>query len=149
YDANKRLSAKVDTKNRVISFGLDANGNLSSITGPGPNGATITLMQFDYMPMSLNFNNTMPVVNATQGQALAVLRHVYNPATNTGYLFNYSGYGVVTTVSKRRQMSVTGGAISDGVESANATFGYPAGGTQITGVPTYSTWTQTPGSANA
>jgi RHS repeat-associated protein len=133
----------------VISLGYDAINQLSTITGPGPNGTNITYMQFDYMPINLNFNNTMPVVNASQGQALGVLRHVYNPATNTGYLFSYSGYGVVTTVSKRRQMSVTGGAITDGIESANATFGYPAGGAQITGVPMYPTWTQTPGSANA
>jgi hypothetical protein len=144
-----QLSTVYDTKGRVISLGYDAINQLSAITGPGPNGTNITYMQFDYMPMNLNFNNTMPVVNATQGQALGALRHVYNPATNTGYLFSYSGYGVVNIVSKRRQMSVTGGGISDGVESANATFGYPVGGTQITGVPTYSTWTQTPGSANA
>jgi hypothetical protein len=71
------------------------------------------------------------------------LRHVYFPATGTGYLFTYSGYGMIYNYSVRRQMSISGSVISDGVESAAVSFNYPtAGSTVLTDAPAFTQRTE-------
>ncbi len=86
----------------------------------------------------------MTVENATQGQTIKVLRHVYFTEVNTGYLFSYSDYGMIHKVSLRKQMSVDGsGVISDGVENAYVSFNYPqTGTTQLTDAPEFTQRTE-------
>jgi len=76
------------------------------------------------------------------------LRHVYFPATNAGYLFTYSGYGMIYNVSVRRQMGINWPpsnppTISDRTETASVAFNYPtSGSTQLTDVPTFTQRTE-------
>jgi RHS repeat-associated protein len=142
-----------DTLGRYIQFNYDSCANLVSITAPGfggtaQNPVTQTIAQFDYQSRSLGFSfNGLTVENATSGQTLNTLRHVYFPSTETGYLFSYSDYGMIYNASMRRQMSIdTNGVISDGVESAKTEFNYPtAGSTTLTDAPAFTQRTETPG----
>jgi RHS repeat-associated protein len=142
-----------DSLARVIQFQYDANFNLTSITAPGVGGTsqnpvTTTLAQFDYQSRSLGYNFTgLTVENATSGQALNTLRHVYFPVTQTGYLFSYSDYAMIYNTSLRRQMSIDGnGVISDGVECASMNYNYPtAGTTSLSDAPAFTQRTETPG----
>jgi RHS repeat-associated protein len=142
-----------DSLARVIQFQYDSNFNLTSITAPGVGGTTEnpvtrTLAQFDYQSRSLTYNfSGLTVENATSGQTLNTLRHVYFPVTQTGYLFSFSDYGMIYNVSLRRQMTIDGnGVISDGIDSADVSFNYPtSGSTQVTDAPAFTQRTETPG----
>jgi YD repeat-containing protein len=142
-----------DSMGRVIQFEYDASFNLTSITAPGLGGTslnpvTTTLAQFDYQSRSLGYNfSGLTVENATSGQALNTLRHVYFPVTQTGYLFSYSDYGMIYNTSLRRQMSIDGnGVISDGVDCASMNYNYPtAGATSLVDAPAFTQRTETPG----
>jgi RHS repeat-associated protein len=138
---NQAIDYVTDTLGRVIQFNYDGCGALTSITAPAFGSGTRTLAQFDYQGRSLGFNfSGLTVENATYGQALQTLRHVYFPATQTGYLFSYSDYGMIYNASMRRQMSVdANGVISDGMESARTSFIYPtSGSTLLTDAPSFS-----------
>src|SRR5215216_6377972 len=125
-----------DTLGRVITFSYDSLFALRGITVPafdatGQNQIYRTI-RFDYQDraLSYNFGFFTGVENAYNGQPLSTLRHIYLPETQSGYLFTYSDYGMIYNVSSRRQMSVNFntdpfGVISDGVESASASFNYP------------------------
>jgi RHS repeat-associated protein len=147
------LDYVTDSLGRVIQFQYDASFNLTSITAPGVGGTsqnpiTRTLAQFDYQSHSLGYNfNGLTVENATSGQTLNTLRHVYFPVTQTGYLFSYSDYGMIYNISLRRQMSVDGtGEISDGVERASMSYNYPtSGSTALSDAPGFTQRTETPG----
>src|SRR5262245_44001912 len=52
------------------------------------------------------------------------IKRIYYPLTDTGVVFNYSSFGVATSVSFRRQMNDPWGNISDGVETATVSFNY-------------------------
>src|SRR6185436_18945045 len=77
----------IDSMARVIQFQYDANFNLTSITAPGVGGTsqnpvTRTLAHFDYQSRSLGYNfSGLTVENATSGQMLTTLRHIYFPVT--------------------------------------------------------------------
>src|SRR5204862_4278063 len=138
---------------RVIQFQYDANFNLTSITAPGVGGTsqnpvTRTLAQFDYQSRSLGYNfSGLTVENATSGQTLNTLRHVYFPVTQTGYLFSYSDYGMIYNTSLRRQMTIDeNGVISDGIDSASMNYNYPTAGTiALSDAPAFTQRTETPG----
>ncbi len=142
----------MDTKGRTVKFNYDASGKLISITAPGLGGTsqtpvTRTVAQFDYESRQLSYNFVgLNVENAPAG-SIETLKHIYFPATQTGYLFNYSDYGMIHTVSGRRQMSVdANGVISDGVESASVTFDYPtSGGTALADTPAFTQRSESPG----
>jgi len=146
------LSEITDTKGRKIQFQYDISGKLISITAPGYGGTsqnpvTRTVVQFDYETRTVSYNfNGLTVENAPTG-SVQVLKHIYFPTLNTGYLFTYSDYGMITTVSKRRAMSINGsGVISDGTESASASFNYPTTGTtQLSDAPAFTQRTESPG----
>jgi RHS repeat-associated protein len=133
-----------DTMGRVIQFNYDSNYRLISITTPGLGGTaqnpiTQTIAQFDYE--SLTANGTFNGLTVERGAgSITTLKHIYLPATGTGYRLTNSIYGVVSTISGRRQMTATGNppVISDGVESNNVTFNYPTSG-PISDAPAFST----------
>ncbi|MEK6302569.1 MAG: RHS repeat-associated core domain-containing protein [Acidobacteriota bacterium] len=138
-----------DTLGRKIQFTYDSSARLTKIEAPGfggtvQNPVTRTLVQFDYQAGSLSYNFSGLTVENLPG-GFARLKHVYFPATLTGYLFTYSGYGMVYNFSARRQMNINGsGVISDGLESANVTFNYPtSGSTQLTDAPAFTQRTET------
>jgi YD repeat-containing protein len=145
---NQAIDYVRDTLGRYIQFNYDGCSNLVSITAPAFGSGTRTLAQFDYQSRSLTFSfSGLSVENASYGQMLNTLRHVYFPATQTGYLFSYSDYGMIYNASLRRQMTIDQfGAISDGVESATTSFNYPtAGATVLTDAPAFSQRTENPG----
>ena len=112
-----------DTLGRLIEFQYDSAGKLTSITMPGfggtsQNPVTQTIARFDYQSLSISYNFSGLTVERAPGNS-NVLKHIYFPATNTGYLFTYSGYGMIYNVSMRRSMSVSGSTITDGTESAS------------------------------
>src|SRR5882724_2368685 len=138
-----------DTQGRKIQFGYDASGNLTSITAPGYGGTaqnpvTRTVAQFDYQSRTLSYTFTgLTVENAPTG-SVNVLRHIYFPGTNTGWLYSFSDYGMIYNASSRRQMTIDGnGVISDGVESANVAFNYPTlGSTALSDAPGFTQRTE-------
>ncbi|MEK6303861.1 MAG: RHS repeat-associated core domain-containing protein [Acidobacteriota bacterium] len=138
-----------DTLGRLIQFQYNATGKLTSITAPGfggtaQNPVTQTLVQFDYQTLSVSYNFSGLTVEHVGGGDGKALRHVYFPATNTGYLFTYSGYGMIYNLSMRRSMTINGsGVISDGTETASEAFNYPtSGSTQLTDVPAFTQRTE-------
>jgi YD repeat-containing protein len=78
-----------DTLGRRIQFQYDSNGKLTAITvpafgGTAQNPVTQTLVQFDYQTQSVGYNYSGLTVEHIGGNGLR-LKHVYFPATNTGY----------------------------------------------------------------
>jgi YD repeat-containing protein len=78
-----------DTLGRLIQFQYDSSGKLTSITVPGFGGTaqnpiTQTLVQFDYQTQSVSYNFSGLTVEHIGGNSIR-LKHVYFPATNTGY----------------------------------------------------------------
>ncbi len=145
---NQAIDYVRDTLGRYIQFSYDGCANLVSITAQALGSGTRTLAQFDYQSRSLTFSfSGLTVENASYGQTLNTLRHVYFPATQTGYLFSYSDYGMMYNASLRRQMTIDQfGTISDGVESANSSFNYPtSGATVLTDTPAFTQRTESPG----
>jgi RHS repeat-associated protein len=123
-----------DTLGRVIQFNYDTSYRLTSITVPGYGGTsqqpvTQTVVQFDYQTVTANGTFSGLTVERSTGVSITTLKHIYFPATGTGYMPTYSIYGVVTSLSGRRQMSIGySNTIQDGVESNNASFNYPTTG---------------------
>jgi RHS repeat-associated protein len=141
-----------DSLGRIIQFQYDASGYVTSISAPGfggtaQNPVAQTLVRFDYQSQSPSYNFSGLIVEHVGGNGNN-LRHVYFPATNTGFLFTYSGYGMIYNVSVHRQMAfnqwpVTPVGIQDGVESASIVFNYPiSGSTQVTDVPAFTQRTE-------
>jgi RHS repeat-associated protein len=142
----------IDTLGRRIEFQYDSAGKLTSITRPGfggtvPNPVTQTLVQFDYQSLSASTNFTGLTVERglTWTQTL---KHIYSPATGTGYKPSYSQFGMIYSVSMRRQMSfnvwpVQPVGIQSGVESASVAFNYPTTSqTALTDVPAFTQRTE-------
>ena len=73
------------------------------------------------------------------------MKHVYFPATDTGYKFSYSVYGMIHTVSMRKEMSIDQyGVISDGTENGYVSFNYPTTASSLTDAPAFTQWTEYP-----
>ncbi|MFY9608376.1 MAG: RHS repeat-associated core domain-containing protein [Blastocatellia bacterium] len=146
YYAPMAIDYVTDTLGRKIEFQYDSNYRLSAINAPGFGGSsenpvTQTLVQFDYQTVSPSYSFTGLTVERAAGNLR--LKHVYFPATGTGYKPAYSQYGMIHSVSARRQMSINGsGVISDGVETANVTFNYPISGV-LTDAPAFTQRTET------
>ena len=152
YFAPMAIDYVTDTLGRLIQFQYDSNYRLSAVTAPGfggtsQNPVTQTLVQFDYQSVSPIYSFTGLTVERAPWSGLR-LKHVYFPATNTGYLPTYSAYGMVSSVSVRRQMGASAWppgsppVITDGVESDAVTFNYPSSGS-LSDCPAFSQWTNT------
>ncbi|HXG95207.1 MAG TPA: hypothetical protein VNN73_22920, partial [Blastocatellia bacterium] len=138
-----------DSLGRIIQFNYDADLKLISITAPGfggtvQNPVTRTVAQFDYESRTVSGNFSGLTVENRPITSVSFIKHIYFPATQTGLLFSYSDFGMATSVSLRRQMTVSGSVISDGVESASVSFNYPQSGT-LTDAPAFTQRTENPG----
>ncbi|MFY9610348.1 MAG: RHS repeat domain-containing protein, partial [Blastocatellia bacterium] len=146
YYAPMAIDYVTDTLGRMIQFQYDSNYRLSAISAPGfggtsENPVTQTLVQFDYQTVWPSYSFTGLTVERAAGNLR--LKHVYFPATGTGNKPAYSQYGMILSVSSRRQMSINGsGVISDGIESAAVSFNYPASGS-LTDAPAFTQRTET------
>src|SRR5205823_11367455 len=129
------LDYVTDTMGRVIQCNYDSNNNLTSITAPGLGGTaqqpvTQTVAQFDYESRTVSNSFSGLTVENRPTLAMNFLKHIYLPATQSGYTFTYSAFGTIYNVSTRRQMSINqSGVISDGLESNSVSFNYPQSGT--------------------
>ncbi|MEN3331492.1 MAG: hypothetical protein V7641_857 [Blastocatellia bacterium] len=133
----------IDTLGRMIQFNYDTNYRLTSIIvpgygGTGQNPVTQTIVQFDYQMVTTNGTFSGLTVERGTGGSITTLKHITFPATGTGYMPSYSIYGVVTSMSGRRQMTV---GSPDGVESNNVSFTYPTAG-PITDAPAFTQRTE-------
>jgi RHS repeat-associated protein len=133
-----------DTLGRVIQFNYDANYRLTSITAPGFSGTsqnpvTRTLVQFDYQTVTTSGTFSGLTVERSTGGSITTLKHITFPATGTGYMPSYSIYGVVTSMSARRQMGISQ---PDGIESNKVAFNYPTTG-PISDAPAFTQRTET------
>jgi RHS repeat-associated protein len=140
------LDYVTDTMGRVIQCNYNSNLNLVSITAPGfggtaQNPVTTTVAQFDYENRSVSNSFSGLTVENLPVQWADFIKHIYMPATQTGYTFTYSAFGMIYNVSSRRQMSINQGVISDGVESNSVVFNYPQSGT-LSDVPTFTQRTE-------
>ena len=130
-----------DTLGRIIQFSYDSGGKLTGIIAPGFGGTvedpvTRTLAQFDYQSLTVtNSFSGLTVENASG--TIQALRHIYYPATNTGYLLSSSVYGMVYNYSMRRAMSINGLVIADGTESASVNLNYPTTASSLTDAPAF------------
>jgi hypothetical protein len=94
------LDYVTDTMGRIIQCNYDATtNNLISITAPGFGGTaqnplTTTVAQFDYENRSVSSSlfSGLTVENLP-AQSGDFIKHVYMPATATGYTFSYSAFG--------------------------------------------------------
>lgn len=143
-----KIDYVTDTLGRQIQFNYDSSFRLTSITSPGfggtvQNPVTDTLVKFDYQTVTVTTNFSGLTVERSGG-SFSGLKHVYFPATNNGYLFTYSGYGMIYNVSLRKEMSLSfQGVIQDGNERAAVNFNYPTSGSTLqTGVPAFTQRTE-------
>jgi len=152
YNALGQITTITDTLGRVIQFNYDTCNNLVSIDVPGYGGTaqnpvTTTIARFDYTTATVSTSfSGLTVENVPSGYPVVELSHIYFPATQTGYKFTYSAYGMISTVSLRKDMTYNGstGAIADGNEKAYVSFNYPASASSLTDAPSFSQWTQSP-----
>ncbi len=145
FQWKQAINTITDTLGRVVTFNYDICNNLVSITAPDYEAGTQILAQFDYQAATIsNSFSGLTVENRPTG-FVAQLKHVYFPATQTGYKFSYSVYGMIYTVSMRKQMSIDGnGVISDGTEKAYVNFNYPTSASSLTDAPSFTQRTEFP-----
>lgn len=132
-----------DTLGRVIEFNYDSGGKLTSIDAPGFDDTTQTIVEFDYQSLTVSSSFSGLTVENMPSGAIRVLRHVYFPATGTGYRMDYSVYGMAYNFSARRAMSSTSGTISSGNESAATSFNYPTTASSLTDAPSFTQRSET------
>ena len=137
------LDYVTDTLGRKVQFNYDANYRLTSITAPGfggttQNPVTETVVQFDYQTVTTSGTFSGLTVERGTGSSITMLKHVYYPATGTGFMPTFTIYGEMNSLSVRRQMS---GPTSDGVESNHVSFNYPTSG-PLTDAPTFTQRTE-------
>ncbi len=143
------ISCVIDSLGRITQFNYDSELKLISITAPGfggtvQNPVTQTVAQFDYESRTISGSFSGLTVENLPTGAVSFIKHIYYPATQTGLLFNYSNFGMATSVSLRRQMTINGSVITDGVESGTVSFNYPQSGT-LTDAPAFTQRTENPG----
>ncbi len=132
-----------DTVGRTFHFHYDANNHLISITGPGLNGITQTIVRLHYKTLA----------------AQADLDAIVFPATGRGWWFgdptSYSEFGMIRVVSERRGMQLSAPSLTDaGVVTSSGTMthaktyaysGRPLSGirrTTPTSLPTFSSMSE-------
>lgn len=128
-----------DTLGRQLEFNYDICANLISIDVPQFGSGTNTIANFDYadIPISNSFSGltveNRPTVN------VPALKHIFFDATETGYKFDYSAYGMIYNVSMRKDMTYNSmtGAIGDGTEKSAVSFDYPTTASSLTDAPAF------------
>jgi RHS repeat-associated protein len=133
-----------DTQGRYMVFNYDAYANLASISVPAFDTGTQTLVQFDYQCNSVSNSFSGLTVENRPTSSVPMLRHVYFPATHTGYKFDYSAYGMIYKTTLRKDMSIdVDGVIADGTEKAAVEYNYPTTASSLTDVPAFSQRSET------
>ncbi|MEW6210188.1 MAG: hypothetical protein AB1631_17610 [Acidobacteriota bacterium] len=112
-----------------------------AVSSQARNPLTRTLVNFDYQNISISNSFSGLAVENSPGTAPAI-RHVYFPATDTGYKFNYSAYGMIYNYSARRSMTINGSTISDGTERAATSFNYPTVASSLADAPAFTQRTE-------
>jgi YD repeat-containing protein len=149
-DSSSLIDYLTDTLGRQLQFQYDSSERPVSITAPdfggtAENPLTRTLVQFDYQTISVSYSFSGLTVERG-ASSISGLKHIYFPATGTGYKPTYSQYGMVYNISARRQMTSSGTppTITDGVESAAVALNYPTlGSTVVTDVRAFTQRTET------
>jgi RHS repeat-associated protein len=147
YWPSLSISQITDSLGRIIKFNYDTNLNLTSIDAPGfggtvQNPVTRTVARFSYESRSVSGSFTGLTVENRPTQNVNFIKKVYLSETGKGVLFGYSDFGMIHTISTRRQMSVDGqGSITDGLESASTAFNYPTSGS-LSDVPAFTQRTE-------
>ena len=138
-----------DSLGRQLQFNYDSCANLVSITVPAFDTGTTDIVKFDYQNISIsNSFSGLTVENRPTGNVPA-LKHIFFDATDTGYKFDYSAYGMIYNVSMRKSMTYDSqtGAIGDGTEKAAINFNYPTSASSLTESPKFTQRTETATSA--
>ncbi|HEY6330206.1 MAG TPA: RHS repeat-associated core domain-containing protein [Blastocatellia bacterium] len=135
------IASVTDTLGRVVDF-VYSGTSLSSVTAPAEGSGTTTLMNFYYSThtLSYNFKGLTPYFTGPNSTS-TVLTTVVNPNTNSGCVYNYSGYGMIDNISINRQM----GGNDSGIQSASVSLNYPSGSSQVTSAPAFTQRTESPG----
>ncbi|MBI3650389.1 MAG: RHS repeat protein, partial [Acidobacteria bacterium] len=133
------IDSITDTLGRYITFGYDSFANLTSITTPALNNGTQTLVQFDYQCNTVSNSFSGLTVENRPTSAVPMLRHIYFPATQTGYKFSYSAYGMAYKATLRKDMTIdVNGVIADGIQKAGIEYNYPTAAASLTDAPSFS-----------
>jgi len=136
------LDRITDTLGRIIQFYYygaagypvdPANGKplaaLAAIKTPDLlNGQPREVLRVEYQTLTLeyNFNSNFTIDGPANNSPITVVKRIYYPATGRGYLFlDYSTYGMCRYVSVRKDMTGTGGVITDGTEVAYTKYNFP------------------------
>jgi len=137
-----------DTFGRLLQFNYDSCYNLSSITVPKFGTGTHQIANFDYQVNYISNSFSGLTVENIPPLGTSALKHVYFPATDTGYKFLYSAYGMVYNVSMRKDMTIdVNGVISDGNENASVSFNYPTTASSLTDAPSFTERTESAASS--
>src|SRR5262249_13100942 len=146
YVWSQAINTITDTLGRVFQFNYDCFNYLISITAPDYGTGTRTLAFFDYQMGSISNSFSGLTVENRPTELVGLLKHVYFPATQIGYKFDYSVYGMIYIVSLQKNMTydTVTGVIADGTEKGYVSFNYPTTASSLTGAPTFSQRTEFP-----
>ena len=138
------LDYVTDTLGRALQFNYDSCANLSSITVPAFGSGTTDIVKFDYQSISISNSFSGLTVENRPTLPVPALRHIFFDATDSGYKFDYSVYGMIYNLSMRKDMSIdVNGVISDGTERAAISFNYPVSASSLTDAPAFTQRTET------
>ncbi|MEW6209731.1 MAG: hypothetical protein AB1631_15285, partial [Acidobacteriota bacterium] len=141
------LAGVTDSLGRWLQFDYDTcnnDGTMVSITAPKFGSGTEVVARFDYSCVSVSNSFSGLTVENWPATGVQALKHIYFPATGTGYKFDYSAYGMVYNITMRKDMSIdANGAITDGTERAAISFNYPLSASSLTDAPAFTQRTET------
>jgi RHS repeat-associated protein len=147
-DGKGRIDYIRDTMNRYIRFYYDTTTDkkLIAITVPtfGQATAERQAVRFYYAEMPLDYVGKYTGIT-TAPATIKVLNHVYFPATNMGYKYDYhANFGMITKIqrfqgmqSSSNSLTETGTIVNDGNWAATTEYNYPVNSTPIDDVPKY------------
>lgn len=153
-----KISSVQDTMGRYVRFYYEGD-DLVSVKTPklgsttGEENTTIRLyystIDFTHGDSNISnlFNPALVTVHAPD--TVRVVRYVHFPATNTGYRYDYSPYGMIRQIVQLRNMQPAAfnltypfiGDTDDGQWAASTLYNYPATPIQLTDSPPYTTRT--------
>jgi RHS repeat-associated protein len=135
------ISTVTDTMGRYVRFRYQGN-DLVSVTVPGyaggPDRQTIRFY-YEQLPIAGTF-----MTDRQAPPSARVIRYVYFPATQSGYRYDYSTYGMIYQIVDLRGMTVSttdpevmGAVTSEGQTAATTTYDYPTAPALLSDAPTY------------
>lgn len=146
-----RISSIQDTLERYVLFKYSGS-DLVAVTVPnlaGAANAENTTIRFYYTDIDLSIGqiaNLFGIASATvhHPNVARVINYVYFPATQSGYRYDYSPYGMIRQITQLRAMQVSyngwdqlGSVNSDGQVAATTLYDYPNEPRTLMDVPGY------------